>query len=443
MGFIKAALNAVGGTLADQYKEIFYCDALTDEVLLRKGQRRNSARNTNNATDNVITDGSVVIVNEGQCLVVVDNGKVIDFCAEAGKYIYQTGTSPSLLTGGFKGLAESFKTVWERTQSGGQSAVDQRVYYVNMLEIKDNKYGVGNVSYRDKEFNTTITIKCFGVYSYKLQNPFIFYKQIAGNVSYEFKKSELDEQLKAEIQDALQPALRKIALSGYSYDELPLYTTEIGTELNNILTEKWLEKRGIAISSFAISSVQPDEESRKMLQKIQISRAYGSDAAAGAGRMLDAQASAFENAASNSAGAVHGFMGFGAMQNMAGGNTVSDLYTLAQQQGKQQPVGMPQSATSVPQPTTGWTCSCGKIGNEGKFCDECGAKKPEEVSGWKCSCGAISKGKFCHECGAKKPVDEPLYVCDKCGWEPTDPKNPPKFCPECGDKFDESDITNK
>ena len=460
MGFIKATINAVKGTLADQYKEIFSCDSLPDDVLMVKGQKRVGAGNTNRGLDNVITDGSVVIVNSGQCLIVVDNGAVVDFCAEPGQYIYQTGTSPSMLTGGFGGLRDSFKTVWERMQAGGQSAVDQRVYYVNMKEIKDNKYGVGNVVYRDREFNMTITIKCFGIYSYEIRNPFLFYAKIAANVKHEFRRSELDEQLKAEVQDALQPALRVIADKGYSHDELPLYTPEIGEELNKVLTPKWLEGRGIAIKSFAISSVQPDEESRKLIQQIQVNRVYGSNAAIGAGRMLDAQASALEKAASNTAGAVHGFMGYGAVQNATnGGSAVTSLYGMAQQQQMAQgnPVGaggammagavgagmaqQPEQPQTTPATTdAGWTCACGKVNNQGKFCDECGSKKPETASGWQCSCGAVNKGKFCPECGAKKPVSEPLYACDKCGWEPEDPKNPPKFCPECGDKFDESDI---
>lgn len=436
MGLIKAGIGALGGTLADQWKEYIYCDSMSGDVLMEKGQVKIMDRSSNTRrNDNIITDGSKIAVNEGQFMMIVENGKVVDFSAEAGAFIYRTGTEPSMLDSGWKGLKESFKKVGKRFTFGGQPENDQRVYFVNIKEILDNKVGVGDVPFRDSEFGFTMMLKGYGTYSYRITDPIMFYTNVCANVKDRFMRQDIDGQLKTEVQHNLQPALGKIALKGIPYDQLPLYTKEIAAELNQELTAEWVERRGISVVSVALASITPDEESAKKIAQFQESRVYTNANMMGA-RLGTAQATAMEKAASNSAGAMTGFMGMGFAQQ-AGGMNGAALYQMGQnQQGPSQPEPPKGNGQE------GWTCpACGKAGNKGKFCAECGAKRPEE--GWVCpKCGATNKGKFCGECGEKKPAGERLYQCDKCGWKPEDPAHPPKFCPECGDPFDEGDVVD-
>jgi membrane protease subunit (stomatin/prohibitin family) len=450
MGIIKAAVNAIGGTFADQYKEFIYCDALPMDVLIKKGQVKKMQGSTNNGNSNIITDGSRIAVSKGQCLLVVENGKVVDFCAEEGEYIYKTGTSPSMLTGGMEGLKKSFTTLWNRVQSGGQQDHDQRVYYVNMKEIMGNKIGAGDIPFRDSEFNFTMKIRCYGEYSYKITDPLMFYTNVCGNVEDEFTRSEIDSQFKAEVQQAMQPALGRIALKRIAYDQLPLFTKEIATEINSELTSDWVEKRGISVVLFALASVTPDADSAKKIEQFQSSRVYSDSRMMGA-RLGEAQANAMEKAAANENGAMMGFMGMG-MAMQAGGANVADMYKMGQQmpqnggynnvpsqqnipdQAAAEPAAPQAQAVSEEAPhvkPNTWKCSCGTE-NTGKFCADCGAKAPEPVAeapkaGWTCTaCGAVNTGKFCSECGGKKPLDS---ICEACGFVG---EKPFKFCPECG-----------
>lgn len=431
MGLIKAGLGAVGGTLADQWKEYIYCDSMDADVLVEKGAVRVGDRSSNTKRDeNIITDGSRVAVNEGQCMLIVENGKVVDFSAEPGAYIYRTGTEPSMLDSGWQGLKDSFKKVGKRFTFGGQPENDQRVYFVNTKEITGNKVGVGDVPFRDSEFGFTIMIKGYGTYTYRITNPIMFYSNVVGNVDDMYMRSMIDEQLKTEVQQSLQPALGKIALKDIPYDQLPLYTKEIAAELNTELTQDWVELRGISVVSVALASITPDAESAKKIAQFQESRVYTNAQMMGA-RLGGAQANAMENAAKNDAGAMTGFLGMGFAQN-AGGANAGEFFKMGEQQ---------KAAAETKESADTWNCVCGAKNNTGKYCSDCGAAKPEKATGWRCTtCGAMNKGRFCSECGAKKPADAPLYKCDKCGWEPEDPAHPPKFCPECGDPFDDKDI---
>ena len=432
MGLIKAALGAIGGTLADQWKEYIYCDSMSADVLVQKGEVKIMDRSSNTRrNDNIISDGSKIAVNEGQFMMIVENGKVVDFSAEPGAFTYRTGTEPSMLDNGWKGLKESFKMVGKRFTYGGQPENDQRVYYVNIKEIMDNKVGVGDVPFRDSEFGFTMMLKGYGTYSYRITNPIMFYTNVCANVKDRFLRSEIDGQLKTEVQHNLQPALGKIALKGIPYDQLPLFTNEIAEELNQELTAEWVEKRGISVVSVALASITPDEESAKKIAEFQESRVYTNATMRGA-RLGTAQATAMEKAAANDAGAMTGFLGMGFAQQ-AGGMNATSLYQMGQGQGGPGQPEPPKSAAG------GWSCpSCGKAGNTGKVCSEGGAKRPEE--GWTCpTCGKVNQGKFCPECGTKRPAGAPVYQCDKCGWKPEDPAHPPKFCPECGDPFTEED----
>ncbi len=417
MGLIKAISGAIGSTMADQWVEYIKCDAMPANILAMRGRKETTRRSSNTkGEDNVITDGSRVDVADGQCMLIVENGRVLDFCAEPGQYVYQTGTQPSLFSGGLGNLSATFEEVGRRFSAGGQALSTQRVYYINTKEIYGNKWGVGNVPFRDSEFNFSIKLRAYGEYSYRISDPLLFYVNVCGNMEAAFDRSRIESQLRAEMQSAMQPALGRMALQKVPHDMLPNFTEQICAELNTELTEKWGKKRGISMVSMAIAGVNPDEESLDMIQKFQESRVYTDPRMMGA-RLGGAQANAMEYAAQNQAGAMTGFMGMGFAQQAGGGNA-AQFYQMGQQPAAPAPAAAPaQTPAAAPaapaQPEQGWSCP---------------------------GCGTVNQGKFCHECGAKKPAGAPLYRCDKCGWQPEDPQHPPKFCPECGDRFDDNDV---
>lgn len=437
MGLIKAIKGAAGGVLGDQWKEYFYCDALPANVLATKGQKRvNTDRSSNTkGTDNVISNGSVIAVADGQCMLIVEQGKVAELCAEPGEFVYDSSTEPSIFSGKLgQSIKDVFKNIGKRFTFGGDAPKDQRVYYINTKELIGNKYGTPSpVPFRvvDKNvgLDVDIAIRCFGEYSYHISNPILFYTNVCGNVAKSYTRDELESQMKAELLTSLQPAFAKISDMGIRYSSLPGHTMEIADALNEVLSAKWRDIRGIEIVSFGVSSVKASDEDEAMIKELQRNAAF-KDPRMAAAHLVGAQASAMQSAAENEGGAAMAFMGMNMASN-AGGVNAQALYNME----PRQPV---QEASKSP--VNSWKCpSCGHDAT-GKFCPECGAKKPE-ADGWLCpSCGTKNKGKFCSECGAKKPATALLYKCDKCGWEPEDPAHPPKFCPECGDPFNDGDI---
>ena len=444
MGLIKAALGAAGGVLADQWKEYFYCEAIPETVIAVKGQKRVSARSSNTkGSDNIISNGSIIAVADGQCMLIVEQGKVVDLCAEPGEYQYDMSTEPSLFAGG--SLAQNIKDVFlnigKRFTFGGEAPKDQRVYYFNTKELIGNKYGTPSpVPFRVVDqragIDIDIAIRCFGEYSYRVTNPMLFYTNVCGNVSQAYTRDTIEGQMKTELLTALQPAFAKISDMGIRYSALPGHTIELADALNEVLSEKWRDLRGIEIVSFGVSSVKASEEDEAMIKEMQKNAAYTNPGLAAA-TLVGAQAQAMKDAANNQGGAAIGFMGMNMAQG-AGGINAQSLYQMNAQQQAAAPA--PAAAPAAPA-ADAWTCpSCGASAT-GKFCTECGTKKPAAADGWTCaSCGAVNKGKFCAECGAKKPAGVPQYKCDKCGWEPEDKAHPPKFCPECGDPFDDGDL---
>ena len=474
MGLIKAAVGSVGGVMADQWKEYFYCEALPENVMAVKGQKRVSGRSSNTkGSDNIISNGSVIAVADGQCMMIVDQGRIVEVCAVPGEFTYDMSTEPSLFTGEFK---ESVRAVIDsmttRFTFGGEAPKDQRVYYFNTKELIGNKYGTANpVPFRVVDqragIDIDVGIRCFGEYSYHICNPALFYTNVCGNVAEAYTRDKLDSQLKTELLTALQPAFAKIGENGIRYSQLPGHTMELADALNEVLSKKWRDLRGIEIVSFGVSSVTADEEDEKMLKELQRNAAF-MDPTRAAAHLVGSQGDAMKMAASNTAaGPAMAFMGMG-MAGQAGGMNAQNLFAMgqqqqqqqAQQQAAQQPTDGPDMARwkcscgnmvsgnfcpncggkkPAPEPAAGaWKCQCGATAT-GKFCPECGSPKPADANGWTCSCGTVNQGKFCQSCGAKKPEGAPLYRCDKCGWEPEDPSNPPKFCPECGDIFDDND----
>ena len=440
MGLLKAAGGAIGGVLADQWREFFYCDALPDNVIVKKGQKRTSARSSNvRGEDNIISNGSIITVNNGQCMIIVEQGRIVEFCADPGEYVYDMSTEPSFFYGPLgKNIVGTFKRIGQRFTFGGDTGKDQRVYYFNLKEMMNNRFGTANaVPFRvvDKNIglDVDIAIKCFGEYSYKVENPLLFYTNVSGNVEEPYTRDQMDNQLRAELMNALQPAFAKISELGIRYSALPGHTEEISNALNEVLTEKWRELRGIVIVSVAIQSVKASEEDEQLIKDLQKSAVFRDPTMAAAG-LVGAQADAMRAAAANEgAGPFMAFAGMN-MAQMAGGGQATQLF----QQGAVQPQPVPGS-TMVAAAVPVWKCtSCGKADNVGKFCGECGSPKPVKDE-WQCVCGAVNTGNFCHDCGKPRPVAL-HYQCDKCGWEPEDQNNVPKFCPNCGDVFDEKDV---
>ena len=473
MGLIQAAMGAAGGVMSDQWKEFFYCDSLDKDSLVAKGQKRASARGRSSNTsgeENIISNGSIIAVNEGQCMIIVEQGKVVEVCAQPGEFTYDSSTEPTIFGGDLASdLKAVFQNIGKRFTFGGDAPKDQRIYYFNTKEIMGNKYGTPqSIQFETMigQYMMNVNIRCFGEYSYRITNPILFYTNVCGNVEDVYTKSEIDSQLKSELLTALQPAFGRIAAKGIRYTQLINYTRDIKNELSSELSEDWGKKRGIEIVSFGVSSVKADEEDEKRIKEIQDS-AIMSDPNLRAGRLATATADAMRTAAGNEAGmgGAFGFMGMG-MAGNAGAGAMGAFGPA----GGQAPQGNPLAPQQSPQQqaaTGGWSCSCGQTGNMGKFCADCGKPKPAAAGswncscgqsgntgkfcancgkpqpaadGWQCSCGATNQGRFCANCGKPKPAGAPLYRCDKCGWQPKDPTNPPKFCPECGDAFDENDL---
>lgn len=444
MGLIKAGLGAAGGVMADQWKEFFYCDSIAKDVLAVKGQKRTSSRSSNTrGNDNIISNGSVVAVADGQCMIIVEQGKIVEVCAEPGEFVYDTSTEPSIFTGGLgKGILDTFKQIGKRFTFGGDPGKDQRVYYFNTKEIVDNKFGTQNpIMFRVVDnkigLDLDVSIRCSGIYSYKIDNPLLFYTNVCGNVEQAYNRSELDMQLKTEFISALQPAFGRLSDMELRPNQIPSHVGDLENAMNEALTAKWSELRGLKVVSIALNPINLPEEDAEMIKQAQRAGMMRDPAMAGA-TLVGAQADAMKAAASNEAGAMNGFVGMGMAMNAGGASNAQGFFNMAQQQQAQQPQ-QPQPQQQAPS-QSGWKCAkCGATAT-GKFCPECGSPKPAEQNGWTCKCGAVNKGKFCQECGSPKPAGAPLYKCDKCGWEPKDPHNPPKFCPECGDPFDDNDI---
>ena len=423
MGLIKAAINSVGGVLADQWKELFVCESLDADTLMAKGEKHKGKRSASDGDDNVISDGSVISGADGQCAIIVESGKVVELTAEPGAFTYDKSTEPSIFTGDLgNNIIDIFGEIGRRFSFGGDTGKDQRVYYINTKEITGNKYGTpSDVPFKVVDeasgLSLLVRIRCFGQYSYRITNPILFYTNVAGNASDVYTRDQIDSQLKTELLTALQPAFARISAQHIDYTELPGRTLELADALNDVLSKKWRDLRGIEIVSFGVSSVRANEDDEEKLQKIQMGTAIGGRPDIAMGMAADAQADAMRMAAQNEGGGAA--MGLFGMQ-MAG-QAGAGLYQQAAQMAAQRPaqnVGRPAA------PATGtWTCACGTA-NTGKFCQNCGKPKPAATGAWTCSCGTQNTGKFCTNCGKPRPAGD--WTC-ACGT-----KNTGKFCQNCG-----------
>ena len=435
MGLIKAGIGALGGTLADQWKEFFYCDALSSDVLVKKGQKRITGRSSNTkGNDNIISNGSGIAVADGQCMIIVEQGKIVEVCAEPGQFTYDASTEPSIFSGKLgQSILDTFKTIGKRFTYGGDTGKDQRVYYFNTKEIIGNKFGtpspiIFEVMNKRIGMSRTVSVRCNGMYSYTITNPLLFYTKVCGNVEYEYTRDEIDEQLKTEFVSALQPAFGALAELELRPAQIPAKANELKAAMNEALKAEWVESRGITVEKIALNPITLTDEDMKKIQQMEDAATMGSNPFMMAGRMTDATANAMEAAAANEGGAMNGFIGM----NMAGGamgggfNAAQSFYNMGAQQ-MQQSVPNPQAVQAQKDENNamGWKCSCGATAT-GKFCPECGSPKPVKEE-WTCSCGAVNTGKFCQNCGSAKPENS-RWQCS-CG-----ATNEGKFCQNCGAK---------
>jgi membrane protease subunit (stomatin/prohibitin family) len=445
MGLIKAAVGSIKGTFADQWKEYFYCESMEDTVLMTKGQKVVTRKFGSNrhGNDNIISNGSGIAVNEGQCAIVVEDGKILDLAADPGRYTFDKGTEPSIFAESFgKGLVDMFRTMWGRLGYGGDTGKDQRVYYFNLKELLDNKFGTPNpVPFRVVDtkiaLDIDVSVRCFGTFSYKISNPILFYTNVAGNVEEDFTRDRLDGQLKSEFISALQPAFGELSAKEIRPNQLVAHIEDMKAAMNDALKELWADKRGLEVVSIAINSVTLPKEDEDLIKNLQRQAVYKNAGMAGA-TLVEAQAEAMKNAASNPNGAVMGFYGLN-MANQAGGMNANNFFAMqAQQDAAAQQKAEEEKKAAVA--AGAWTCpKCGEQVT-GNFCPNCGEKKPVDDT-WTCpKCGEQVKGRFCSNCGTPKPEAIAKYKCSKCGYEPEDPAHPGKFCPNCGKPFGPEDI---
>ncbi|MCR4616487.1 MAG: SPFH domain-containing protein [Clostridiales bacterium] len=409
MGLIKAGTGAIGGVLADQWKEFFYCDAMPKEVMVTKGRKQVGGRSSNTkGSDNIISNGSGIAVADGQCMIIVEQGKVVEVCAEPGEFTYDTSTEPSIFAGKLgESLINTFKTLGRRFTYGGDTAKDQRVYYFNTKELIDNKFGTPNpIPFRVVDskigLDIDVSIRCSGIYSYRIADPILFYTNVCGNVERDYTRDELDSQLKTEFVSALQPAFGKLSELELRPNQIVTHNTDLEDAMNAALSSKWGELRGLEVVSIALGSVTLPDEDAELIKTAQ-RNAIMMNPNMAAATIVGAQADAMRNAAANEGGAMNGFVGMGMAMN-AGGMNAQNLFAMGQQQAQAQQQAQPQQAA----PATGWTCSCGTV-NSGNFCMNCGAKKAAGIR------------------------------CDKCGWTPAPGQPAPRFCPNCGDAITDSD----
>ena len=461
MGLIRAAANIIGvvgscisSEVADQYLEFFTCDSLGQDVLVRKGAAQiQKGKNKGNAE--VITNGSHIAVPEKTALLLVDNGKIIDFTTEPGMYTWDSSSSPSVLTDShlLTNAKNVVKDTWERMRHGGEIAKQQRVYFVNMMEMRDNKFGTATpLAYNDPEYRN-IYIRLNGSFSFHVEDPVAFFRCV-GNIAGEFTITDLmgkpsdPKQPRTEFLDNFSEVLNKCGgQDKIMFSNLPSEQGRLRKYMQEALDEEWLQNRGMLVDTVAIGTITPDDTSRARIEQVDQAKMFGQDGAALAAQQVLGTTQALNTAAGNSAGAVNGMMGMGmigGMQGGFGGGNAAAFQFLGQQQAQQQaqqaaaPVAPVAAAPAAAPEAAGWTCpKCG-ANNIGKFCAECGTAQPAPApaaGGWTCpKCGTSNTGKFCAECGTAQPAAAPTS-CPKCGYTPADGKLG-KFCPECGNKIE-------
>ncbi len=467
MGIIKAAVNTVGGALADSWLEVIEPSDMDATTVMCPGisKARNDKRNTNTkGTANNISNGSIVHVYDNQMMLLIDGGAIVDYTAEPGYFEVKNSAQPSLFNGQF---GDSLKEAFNRFKFSGVTPTAQRVVYINLKPLEGIKYGTKTpINYYDANYDIDVNVRAFGKFSLEINDPLRFYKTIiptsdVTNMRPVDMEYLANQRWDSEFLMALQEALTTLSAQGVRISQIGMYNSKLVEALKTALKDTWSDKRGITLSEVGIT-VSYDDETKELLKERNKVAMFNNPGM----RETMVQKNISEglrDAGSNSNGAMAGFMGMGMGMNFGGGfmNNASNanLQQMQMQQQQQQvqqqmqqpvmqqpapqPQAQPAPQPSAPAANDGWTCECGKSGNKGKFCAECGKPKPApaESNTWTCSCGATNTGKFCAECGAKRPAPKPKKIkCDKCGYEPDMSQPIPKFCPECGDPINEADF---
>lgn len=434
MGIIKAAATAVSGALADQWLEVMEPGNMGDQTVFASGVKIRKGSNTK-GTDNTVSDGSVIHVYPNQFMMIVDGGKVADYTAEEGYYTVKNSSLPSLFNGQFK---DSLRESFNRIRFGGETPTAQKVFYVNLQEIKGIKFGTRNpVNYFDNFYNAELFLRAHGTYSIRITDPLLFYAQvIPKNVSH-VEISSINEQYMNEFLEALQASINRMSAEGERISFVVSKGTVLSRHMSEVLDEDWKRERGFEVMSVGLASISYDAESQKLINMRNQGAMLG-DPNVREGYVQGAIARGLEAAGSNQNGAMAGFMGMGAGMNAGGGFMgVASAANMQQMNAQAQRTGMGGNAGSgmaggnapggvkagLASAGGTWVCRCG-ASNTGKFCSECGNPRPEAET-WICKCGARNTGKFCSECGSPKPVDS-TWIC-RCG-----AVNTGRFCSECG-----------
>lgn len=438
MGIIKSIASAIGGSLADQWLEVIEPDNMGDNTVFTSGVkvRKGDSRSSNyKGTQDTVSDGSVIHVYPNQFMMLVDGGKVVDYTAEEGYYTVSNSSMPSLFNGQF---GDSLKETFNRVKFGGVTPSVQKVFYINLQEIKGIKFGTRNpLNYFDTFYNAELFLRTHGTYSIKVVEPLRFYAEAIPRNQARVDISDINEQYLDEFLEALQSAINQLSVDGVRISHVASKGRELSKYMADILDEDWTNMRGIQIQAVGIANISYDDESKELINMRNQGAMLG-DPSVREGYVQGAVARGMEAAGSNAGGAATAFMGMG-MGMQTGGGFMGAASQSNQQQMNAQAANQRAAAEDAAKAAQAaaeaarWTCECGAQ-NEGNFCIQCGKPKPK--TGWTCECGTTCEGKFCPNCGKPKPV---AYRCNKCGYVP-DPSAPlPKFCPECGDPFNEED----
>ena len=404
MGIIKAIGQAIGGTLADQWLEVIEADDMSDKTVFTSGVLIRKGQNTK-GTGNTVSNGSIIHVYDNQFMMLVDGGKVVDYTAEPGYYKVDNSSLPSLFNGQF---GDSLKDSFNRIKYGGQTPTVQKVFFINLQEIKGIKFGTRNpINYFDNFYNAELFLRAHGTYSVKITNPLQFYAEVIPRNADRVEIDEINEQYLSEFLEALQSSINQMSADGTRISYVTSKARELGKYMSTTLDEEWNQTRGMEIQAVGIASVSYDEESQKLINMRNEGAMLGGDASVLRGMAVKNLTEGVRDAGSNAGGAMTGFMGVGmGMQQF--NTSMEGLNAMTAGMAGTQPQAAPQQAAAPQQtaaPANSWTCECG-ASNTGKFCSECGKPAPAPVNSWTCECGTVNTGKFCSECGKPAPAAE-------------------------------------
>jgi membrane protease subunit (stomatin/prohibitin family) len=391
---------------------------MDNSVMLRKGARMNQGKGSNTkGNPDVISNGSVIMVEENTCMLTIDNGKITNIVTEPGQYVFDSSSAPSIFAGQ---ILDSLKDALNRFTFGGAAATEQKVVYVNLMPLPGIPFGTGTpMPYFDPAYNTSIDLRFYGTFEIQIENAEMavkFYQQVAskGTGAGDVLAQDIfkTEQYKKEFMQAMMKSLNLLSNKGVRYSQISAFLDDIAESAREATKNNWFE-RGFKITNVAMSAVTITDESKALLgDRLKADTMLGGDVQRA--MMAGSVARGIEAAAGNQGGAMMGFMGMN-MATQTGGGILGQM-------GEAPPT---QQAQPQQNAANSWKCACGTV-NTGKFCSNCGSVKPEAPGEWTCSCGVKNSGKFCSNCGSAKPEGAGGWTCS-CG-----AKNSGRFCAECG-----------